>query len=94
MQKKEGQEFVDVYKRQAVQKRFFHAARQEVEENADQFLRGDGAAIGGKADFHVDDKTAVGQMCIRDRCGRQYVFRQENVRSHGKPENEPFQKSP
>ena len=41
---------------------FFHAARQEVEENADQFLRGDGAAIGGKADFHVDDKTAVGRI--------------------------------
>lgn len=40
----------------------FHAARQEVEENADQFLRGDGAAIGGKADFHVDDKTAVGRI--------------------------------
>ena len=31
---------------------------------------------------------------LMEPCGRQYVFRQENVRSHGKPENEPFQKSP
>ena len=40
----------------------FSTQPEEVEENADQFLRGDGAAVSRKADFHVDDKTAVGRI--------------------------------
>ena len=49
------------------QKRFFHAARQKVEENADQLLGGDGAAVGGKTDFHVENQTAV--CCIENTGG-------------------------
>ena len=45
-----------------VEQRFFHAAGKKVEKNADQLLRGDGAAVSRKADFHVDDKTAVGRI--------------------------------